>query len=1241
VSFEPKFQGNTRFEVRRKLGEGGMGQVFDVLDRERGSRVALKVLSRMSPSNVEQFKNEFRGLSGVHHPSLVRMHELIADGAHWCFTMDLVDGVPFIDHVRGGLRRDVNHLTDMDITKEQGLGTMPGIGAVAPALSHRGVLNESALRAALAQLVAGVHAIHVTGKVHRDLKHSNVLVEPSGRVVILDFGLVTDAAVCTDLDAPGGVWGTPAYMAPEQAAGKRATAASDWYAVGVMLYEALCGELPFTGKAQEVLLAKQRAVPVSPSLLVRGVPPDLEALCLELLRFRASERPRGFEILARLGVKNADPFDAQVPSRPPFVGRTREIAAATAILSGTTDRARVVTIEGVSGMGKSALADELIDRLRLETPGLMVLAGRCYARESVPFKAFDGPIGALAQHLANLNEHQLAALIPPGGHALTQMFPALLTVPALKRYVENEPLPADPKELRRRAFTCLRSVLDALARERPCLVYVDDMQWGDEDSARLWSDLLSGPNSPPLSFVCTFRSDERQSSPCLRVLLGSEGLGDSVALRLQLSLLSAREMSELATSLLPPDMSQALQQGLVSEAAGNPYFALELAREIRSRPPGRASEAGAPTTLEQALSQRVARLPSAARQLLRVVSVAARPLEQRAAFEAADQGLTGLSSLTELQSAHLIRLVGSTHPLIAAYHDRIRETVTDHLAVDEIRAVHASLAKAIEHQGNADPERLMEHLLGAGELARAAGCAAQAAEQAAHSLAFDRAARLYQVALEHTVVQGPEQEAWRVSRAEALINAGRGGEAARVYLQAAAVSKTSGAELRRLGAERLILSGHIDEGIAILGDVLTACGLSLPESGQALAQTMALAMQLRERGLQFEPREQAGLPPEMALRLEVCWAMALGFTGSDPERLMPIVLQHLLDALDSGSSYHVLRALCLFIGNGAVATRPGSRTIATALAAAEALRGQVNTPDTDGWVALALGMTRFLSGGDAMSALAAFETAEGIFRDRCRGASREVGLAQVGILASLAECGCIARYRKRYPTYLKDADERSDLYLTMYYRSYHGAPYYLAADDPTRAWSEVEAAERAWGRSGFDQCALFSLLSRMEILLYQGGPRAYEWSQLHGPRFLESILTTGHYFRARFLSLRGRAAVAASLAGGDANLLLERADQDLKELRQSELKMAPPHAMALHAAIAAARGDRDDAWRKLGDLTDAVGTQGDTLLAKCAAYQRARLRPDFEQALPQILHAIADEEIRRPERWAAMLIPIA
>src|SRR5947208_10634889 len=164
------------------------------------------------------------------------------------------------------------------------------------------LLDEPRLRSALRQLAEGVNSLHEMGKLHRDLKPSNVLVTEDGRVVILDFGLVED--INPELHETL-LAGTPDYMSPEQGAQTAISKASDWYGVGVILYQALTGRLPFRGKFFEVMLRKQTRDPIQPREINPNVPRDLNELCMKLLRRDADKRPSGREILRALGVRRS------------------------------------------------------------------------------------------------------------------------------------------------------------------------------------------------------------------------------------------------------------------------------------------------------------------------------------------------------------------------------------------------------------------------------------------------------------------------------------------------------------------------------------------------------------------------------------------------------------------------------------------------------------------------------------------------------------------------------------------------------------------------------------------------------------------------------------------------------------------------------------------------------------------------------------------------------------------------
>jgi predicted Ser/Thr protein kinase len=191
------FEGTERYRVRRKIGAGGMGIVYEVEDLTRGQVVALKTLQRHSGHDIYQLKREFRHLADVAHPNLVSLYDLVIDNGVCFFTMEFVEGITLVDYAR-----------------------QPSSESSA----------ADRVRHLLPQLVDGVQELHRRGMQHRDIKPSNVLVTRSGRVVILDFGLTSGRGreQLNGLERAG----TPAYLSPEHCLGGDATNASDWYSLG-------------------------------------------------------------------------------------------------------------------------------------------------------------------------------------------------------------------------------------------------------------------------------------------------------------------------------------------------------------------------------------------------------------------------------------------------------------------------------------------------------------------------------------------------------------------------------------------------------------------------------------------------------------------------------------------------------------------------------------------------------------------------------------------------------------------------------------------------------------------------------------------------------------------------------------------------------------------------------------------------------------------------------------------------
>ena len=169
--------------------------------------------------------------------------------------------------------------------------------------SGRGRSITSDFHRPSSNLVKGVSTLHLTGHLHRDIKPSNVLIDHSGRLTILDYGLATKVENTEDREVRG-ISGTLEYMAPEQTDGRQATRAADWYSVGVLIYQALTGRLPFEGQPLKIALDKRLSDGPNPRQIAPNIPVLLADLCEDLLKCEPENRLDEAEIMHRLNIEN-------------------------------------------------------------------------------------------------------------------------------------------------------------------------------------------------------------------------------------------------------------------------------------------------------------------------------------------------------------------------------------------------------------------------------------------------------------------------------------------------------------------------------------------------------------------------------------------------------------------------------------------------------------------------------------------------------------------------------------------------------------------------------------------------------------------------------------------------------------------------------------------------------------------------------------------------------------------------
>ncbi len=704
-------------------------------------------------------------------------------------------------------------------------------------------------------------------------------------------------------------------MSPEQAMGIAFDAASDWYAVGVMLFEALTGRLPFEGSIPEIMLGKCERDPVRPSDLVRGVPVTLEALCMGLIARNPDERPGGDGIAGQLGGVGlaTGAHTSRRTTGDVFVGRSDALRA----LEGnprvtSTGGPRMLLVHGASGVGKTTLARRFLRDLEAHG-NTLALQGRCYERESVPFKAWDGVVEALVEYLAALSPTDRDALMPRHRHVLPRLFPAFGKLVAVSDAPPDEDLTVD----RARAFRAFGELMGRLSDRLRLVLFIDDLHWADLDSALLMRELFEGKDPPALTVLGTYRPDEAQDSPFFHELSSLErGTATFDIARLSITALSIADAQTLARELLGRlgIANPGLAAHIAGESEGVPLFVHELVRHASDSGPQTRSPSH--ISLSEALGRRIARLPAAAISLLEVLAVAGRPITQRVAYGAARVALEDQATLHALRAAALAKSRGGAPSDVAEiYHDRIREVVVASLPQARLVAVHANLLSQLEQGGDGDLELLVAHSLGAERPERALAYAERAAVRARTALAFNRSAELFRTALA-CLAQLPSPDRQRRASleqrfAEALAAAGCCLEAAKAYQRAAALSTPEQVpRLERHAADQLLRGGDLSAGIALLKRVLARHDISYPSGARTALTALGLERtRLAARGLSFVERAPEALDPHDAEAIDAL-RIALGvYWLVEPVRGALFATQYLRRALDAGDARRVLRGL--------------------------------------------------------------------------------------------------------------------------------------------------------------------------------------------------------------------------------------------------------------------------------------------------------------------------------------------
>jgi ABC-type transport system substrate-binding protein/predicted Ser/Thr protein kinase len=731
---------NARYRIDAELGRGGMGIVYRAYDDLLGRDVAVKVLneSGLGTQGRARLLREAQAAAKLNHPNIVSIHDVGEADGKLFIVMEFVEG---------------------------------------DSLYNRRPTDLGEILAVTRQVCAALEHAHMHGIIHRDLKLENVVITQDQVVKLMDFGLAHTGDL-PRLTLEGALIGTLSYLAPELILGQPASAQSDLYALGVMLYEMTTGRPPFTGDNLTVLSQHLYATVVPPSSHNPQIPPALESLILRLLSRRPEERlASAAEVrLALESWRGEAPTSTAELSlldrlvRGRLVGRDRELGEASLlwrqVVSGG-EASRVLLISGEPGIGKTRLMRELVTLAQFSHARALV--GECYAEGGAPY----APIVQMIQAAADLSDLE----------NLTGLADLITLAPALRtRFPNVQPRASlDPQAEQQRLFDSVVELCTALS---PLLLVIDDAHWADGGTLALLHYIARQSRTlrAKLLIVLTYREMELDEARVLNSML-HDFTRERLATRLKLTRLNREQTRDLLAGMFAEDIAPEFSDRIYLETEGNPFFIEEVCKALIEggklyREGGRwrwlsMQDIEIPQSVRVAVQTRVGGLPPSAQETLKLAAIFGREFDfdaLKAMSELDEDAL--IDALEMAERAQIISEARRGQPAkgraglsFAFAHALIPSTLQDGISGLRRQRLHLRAAQALErlypdrldelaprlgrHFAEAgEGEKAVEYLLKAGDRARelyAYREAIDAYEPAAALLkeqgAYDRAAR--------------------------------------------------------------------------------------------------------------------------------------------------------------------------------------------------------------------------------------------------------------------------------------------------------------------------------------------------------------------------------------------------------------------------------------------------------------------------------------------------------------------
>ncbi len=871
----PKTLADGRYTLGRLLGEGAGKRVYLAMDTRLQREVAAAVFKTggSDDTGMRRARREAEAMAKLgEHPNIVNVYDFGEE--------------------QGQLYLISQYMAGGDL-----------YGVLSDALDHR-LAVEEVVR--IGQDVAsGLAHAHAQGVVHRDVKPQNVWLAPDGTAKIGDFGLAV-AEGATRVTAVGTVIGTVAYMPPEQALGRGSDARSDIYSLGALLYELLCGVIPFAGESAAAIVSQHvSTAPVAPSGHRTGVPAALDQLLLRMLAKSPEARPQqaaevrdGLRAIAA-AVAGGDSANQDMAALDritdsTFLGRERETHELRAAIDDTIGRrGRTVLISGESGIGKTRLASEAAAYAALR--GAQVLWGRSYSGAGAP--AYWPWVQVIRDYARCHDAETVASDLGSGAFEIAQIVSEIRE--RMPEIPESPPL--DAEQARFRLFDSVSRFLIGASDRQPLAIFLEDLQQADQPSLMLLAFVVRELSHSRVFVLGTYRDDELAGDHYLNEVLTGLSKERGYA-RIKLRGLSDPHVKAMLEAVLQQPLERrdelALAGAVCRESEGNPYFTEEIVRhlidsEVLDWRDGRwvvnirdGGELGIPRGVHEVVSRRLEKLPAETLELLSTAAVIGREFDLPVLTHVS--GLEVDAVMVRMQPAlegAIVRQADGEPGRYAFAHGATRDALYDDLPTRRRSQLHIAAGEAIEELYE---DRIESHLSAIafhfakaapyGDAAKAADYAWWAGERAAATYAYEDAVSLYATALRlfDTISEVVPQRRcdlllalgdarWRAGDAEGARKTF--GEAATIARELALNDHYARAALGYAGGPGgFSIADRADEQLlAMLDESLEV----LPARDSALRVTLLarLALELRCKGALAEADQASAQAIEMAERV--------------------------------------------------------------------------------------------------------------------------------------------------------------------------------------------------------------------------------------------------------------------------------------------------------------------------------------------------------------------------------------